>query len=115
MQNCAEEKKVRVKYNKPKKVRITIVKTPLDEYGEPCSVMKEGQVFEFGFERCPADFCAAAFHSLWPMLRVIELGGRHPWDEKEGLTWACCPDQGKPVTMKIETLDPVTGKWSGEE
>ena len=51
------------------------------------------------------DFCAAAFHSLWPALRVIELGGRHPWDESVGVTKACCPDPEKPVTFRIEAYE----------
>ena len=51
------------------------------------------------------DFCASAFHSLWPALRVIELGGRHPWDESVGVTKACCPDPEKPVTFRIEAYE----------
>ena len=95
----------RVTHNKPKKVRITVEDCPLDSTGQPCGCHTPGQVFEFGFERCPADFCAAAFHSLWPQLRVLELGGRHPWDEEPGVTRVACPDPGKPTIFKIEVFD----------
>lgn len=89
-------------YNRPKKARIVVEKTPPDCDGNTCDCLKEGQVFEFDFERCPADFCAAAFHSLWPSLRVLELGGRHPWDAQPNVTRITCPDPTKPVVLRIE-------------
>lgn len=90
----------RAKHAVPKKVKIVVEHVPHDEIG-PCSCHTEGQVFEVDFERCPANFCAAAWHSLWPMLRTVELGGRHPWDKEEGVTRVCCPDPNKPVIFKI--------------
>ena len=92
---------------KPKKVNIIVEETPVDSRpgkGDKCSCFNEGDVFSFDFERCPQNFCAAAFHSLWPMLRVIEMGGRHPWDEKEGVTYSNCPDPFKPVIFKLEEV-----------
>lgn len=92
-------------FNTPKKMRVTVMNTPIDAKGRPCHMHTEGQVFEFDFERCPGGFCAAAWNSIWPMIRVIELGGRHPWDREIGVTSACCPDAGKPVTFRIEAID----------
>ncbi len=90
-------------HKKPKRVKIIVESTPISQKdGKPCHCLKEGDVFEFDFERCPANFCAAAFHSLWPMLRVLELGGRHPWDAAEGETWVCCPDASKPVVFRLK-------------
>ncbi len=89
-------------YNTPKKVRLTVEKCNKNSEGKGCSCHKEGQVFEFGFERMPQDFCAAAFHSIWPHIRVLELGGRHPWDKEENITYGCCPDPAIPVVFKIE-------------
>ncbi len=90
-------------YKTPKKVRIVVESTPVSQKdGKACHCLTEGEVFEFDFERCPQNFCAAAFHSLWPMLRVIELGGRHPWDAEENVTYACCPDATKPVVFRLE-------------
>ncbi len=91
-------------YNKPKKVKIIVEKCPVSPEGQPCHCHEVGQEFEFDFERCPADFCAAAWHSLWPMLRVIELGGRHPWDAKEGIARVACPDPDKPTVFRIEAV-----------
>ena len=95
-------------YNKPRKARIIVEKCPLDESGLPCDCHHEGQVFEFDFERCPEGFCAAAFHNLWPQLRVLELGGRHPWDKTPGVTRVACPDPGKPTIFRIETYEAET-------
>lgn len=88
-------------YQKPKKVKIIVEKVTDHPVEGVCHCHKEGDVFEFDFERCPGDICAAAFHALWPNLRVIELGGRHPWDSEEGVTRAGCPDPHKPVVFKI--------------
>lgn len=93
--------KISYKFNQPKKIRIIVHK--LTEHPERgvCHCHTVGQEFTFDFERCPSDFCAAAFHSLWPQLRTIELGGRHPWDAEEGVTYVGCPDPNKPVVFKI--------------
>ena len=93
-------------FQKPKKVKIVVEKcTQHPEDGHVCSCHKEGQEFTFDFERCPQNFCAAAFHSLWPALRVLELGGRHPWDKELGVTRVCCPDPVIPVVFRIEAED----------
>lgn len=92
-------------YNKPRHVRIVVEKCPTDCHGQACHCHEEGQTFEFDFERCPADFCAAAFHNLWPQLRVLELGGRHPWDGTPGVTRVACPDPDKPTIFRIETWE----------
>jgi uncharacterized repeat protein (TIGR04076 family) len=93
------------KFQKPKKIKIIVEKCPVNEEGRPCHCHEVGQEFEFDFERCPANFCAAAFHSLWPQLRVLELGGRHPWDKEEGVTRVACPDPGKPTIFRIEAVE----------
>lgn len=92
-------------FRKPKKVRIVVERCPANPEGRACHCHEEGQVFEFDFERCPTDFCAAAFHSLWPQLRVLELGGRHPWDKEEGITRVACPDPDKPTIFRIEAYE----------
>ena len=92
-------------FSKAKRIKIVVHKlTGHPEHGV-CHMHTEGQEFTFDFERCPSDFCAAAFHSLWPHLRVVELGGRHPWDEKAGTTFVSCPDPNKPVVFKIVAED----------
>ncbi|MGI9859847.1 TIGR04076 family protein [Moorella naiadis] len=86
---------------KPKPIKIVVERVACHPERGTCHCHQEGQEFTFDFERCPADFCAAAFHSLWPHLRVLELGGRHPWDAEEGVTFVACPDPNKPVVFKI--------------
>ena len=93
-------------HNKPKKISIIVDKLTKHPERGVCHMHTEGQKFEFDFERCPSDFCAAAFHSLWPHLRVVELGGRHPWDREAGVTYVSCPDPNKQVVFKIVAEDP---------
>lgn len=88
-------------YNTPKKIKIVVEKVTKHSVSGVCHCHTEGQEYTFDFERCPGDFCAAAFNSLWPHLRVMELGGRHPWDKFEGVTRVGCPDPDKPVVFKI--------------
>lgn len=92
-------------YNKPKKIKIVVEKCPVNQDGKPCHCHYEGQEFEVEFERCPADFCAAAFHNMWPQLRTLELGGRHPWDATPGVTRVACPDHNRPTIFRIEATN----------
>lgn len=89
------------KFNSPKKVKIIVHKVTEHTERGVCHCHTEGQEFSFDFERCPNEFCAAAFHSIWPHIRTLELGGRHPWDKEEGVSYAGCPDPNKPVVFKI--------------
>ena len=92
-------------YKHPKKVNIIVEHCPPGIHdGNPCHCLKAGEVFEFDFERCPQNFCAAAFHSLWPTLRVLEMGGRHPWDHEEGVSYSNCPDPDRAVLFRLETV-----------
>jgi len=92
-------------YYKPKKIKITVVKVTNDENAGVCHMHKLGDTFSCEFERCPGNICAAAWNSMWPQLRVVELGGRHPWDAEPGVTYVGCPDPNKPVVFKIEALE----------
>ncbi|QGP92584.1 hypothetical protein MGLY_19700 [Neomoorella glycerini] len=86
---------------KPKPIKIVVERVTEHPERGVCHCHQVGQEYTFDFERCPVDFCAAAFHTLWPHLRVLELGGRHPWDAEEGVTYVACPDPNKPVIFKI--------------
>jgi len=97
-----EGKCMTYQHNVPKKIRITVHKVTRHETRGVCHCHTEGEVFTCDFERCPGDICAAAWHSLWAQLRTVELGGRHPWDAQEGVTYVGCPDPNKPVVFKIE-------------
>jgi uncharacterized repeat protein (TIGR04076 family) len=93
------------KYNTPRRVKLTVVKVTDHPQAGVCHCHKVGDTFSCDFERVPGDICAAAWNALWPHLRTVELGGRHPWDEQAGVTYAGCPDPFKPVVFKIETYE----------
>jgi len=92
-------------YNKPRRIKITVVKTTEHETFGVCHMHKVGDVYSCDFERCPPDICAAAWNSMWAQLRTVELGGRHPWDAEPGVTYVGCPDPNVPVVFKIETFE----------
>ncbi len=92
-------------HTKPNRVKIVVCETPAGkDGGPPCECLRVGDEFQFDFERCPQDFCASAFVSLWASLRVLEMGGRHPWDTEAGVTHSCCPDANRPVVFRLETV-----------
>jgi uncharacterized repeat protein (TIGR04076 family) len=99
-----EKKEEDVFYSKPRKIKITVIEVSSPAGKGVCHCHKAGDIFEPEFERCPGNICAAAWNSIWPQIRVLELGGRHPWDKEEGVTTGCCPDAERPVTFLIEAL-----------
>ena len=80
------------------KVSIEIV--DILEEGECPAGHTIGEKFEYPEDR--GKICAAAFHALYPYIRVLESGGSYPWFEDEGNThYACCPDHKRPVVFKM--------------
>lgn len=61
--------------------------------------MKKGQ--KFIYEGKLPDICPAAWHALYPYLRVLQFGGDFPWEE-EGEAYIACPDPKNPVVFKLE-------------
>ncbi|HIE05494.1 MAG TPA: TIGR04076 family protein [bacterium (Candidatus Stahlbacteria)] len=56
---------------------------------------------KFIYEGRLPDICPAAFHSLYPYLRVLQFGGNLPWEE-EGQALIACPDPENPVVFRLE-------------
>jgi uncharacterized repeat protein (TIGR04076 family) len=58
-----------------------------------------GEKFEY-----PDDvgkICPAAFHSIYPYIRIIQSGGYFPYFDEPNAHSACCPDYKRPVVFKI--------------
>lgn len=45
--------------------------------------------------------CPAAYHTIFPYLRVMESGGSYPFFEEPNAHSVCCPDYLRPVVFKI--------------
>lgn len=45
--------------------------------------------------------CPAAFHSIYPYVRIMESGGSYPFFDDSDAHSACCPDYKRPVVFKI--------------
>ena len=50
------------------------------------------------------EMCASAYNSIAPAIRVLSMGGNHPWDSEEGVTLAMCPDSNVGLVFKIRRL-----------
>ncbi len=111
--------KVGVKMNCMKKVKITVLKTTLDEqlakeYGveglSTCPLMKEGQVFYADYAK-PEGFCDEAWKAIYQYVFALAHGAEdcvfyyHDWIEKPGVAIVSCNDGLRPVIMKLESTD----------
>ena len=100
-----------------KKVKITVLRSTFNEdfardYGmpglQPCSIMKEGQVFYAGLGK-PEGFCDEAWKAVYQYVFALSHGAGKfyygDWIDKEGVAICSCNDGLRPVIMKIERTD----------
>jgi len=79
-----------------------IIITVVEQTGVCDAGHKQGQ--QYTYEGKLPDICPAAWHALYPYLRVLQFGGDLPWEEK-GEAYIACPDHKNPVVFKIERKD----------
>ena len=106
-----------------KKVKITILKTTLDEelaqeYGieglTACPMMKKGQVFYADYAK-PEGFCDGLCDEAWKAIYQYVFALAHgagdglfyygDWIRKPGVAICSCNDGLRPVIMKLEATD----------
>lgn len=102
-----------------KKVKITILKTTLDqelanEYGVKgltmCPMMKKGQIFYADYAK-PEGFCDEAWKAIYQyVFALAHDGGKElfyygDWIDKPGVAICSCNDGLRPVIMKLEATD----------
>ncbi len=66
---------------------------------------KVGDEFIIG-EKAPPNLCAWAFHSLFPFVAVLQLGGSFPWEEDPNKAAVACPDPANPVVFELRCTRP---------
>ena len=100
-----------------KKVKITVLKTTLDEELAredgadglgPCPMLRAGQVF-YGDYAKPEGFCDEAWTAVYQYVFALSHGAGKfyfgDWITKEGVAICSCNDGLRPVIMKIERTD----------
>ena len=102
-----------------KKVKITILKTTLNEelareYGaigiKACPIMKEGDVFMADYAK-PEGFCDEAWKAIYQYVFALAHGAGNDlfyygdWIRKPGVAIVSCNDGLRPVIMKLEATD----------
>ena len=100
-----------------KKVKITVLKTTLDEelaaeYGAeglgPCPMLREGQVFYADYAK-PDGFCDEAWKAIYQyFFAFAHVSGQFyygDWIEKPGVAICSCNDGLRPVIFKVERTD----------
>ena len=102
------------------KVRITVLKTTLDEdlaaeYGVPglsvCPMLKPGQVFYADYAK-PEGLCDEAWKAMYQYVFALahmgsekELFYYADWIDKPGIAICSCNDGLRPVIFKLEATD----------
>ena len=102
-----------------KKVKITILKTTLNEelareYGavgiKACPMMKEGDVFMADYAK-PEGFCDEAWKAIYQYVFALAHGAGSDlfyygdWIRKPGVAIVSCNDGLRPVIMKLDATD----------
>ena len=97
------------------KVKITVLKrfSPSEIFAESpvtlvrpmgaCEQFKDGQEFIIDGE-IPKGFCASAWASIYPNVRLLALGGNLPWFKEKGVALSPCIDGLRPVIFKLERI-----------
>ena len=57
----------------------------------------------------PAGICNPAYMTLYPFLRVYQLGGKYEFPRGSGVARVCCPDAWNQVIFELSAV-PATGK-----
>ena len=102
-----------------KKVRITVLKTTLDEelarqYGVPgltaCPMLRAGQVFCADYAK-PEGRCDEAWKAIYQYVFALALGAGDglfyfgDWIRQPGVAICSCNDGLRPVIFKLEATD----------
>lgn len=102
-----------------KKVKITVLKTTLDEelakeYGAEgltaCPMLREGQVFYADYAK-PDGFCDEAWKAIYQYVFALSHGAGDglfyygDWIRKPGVAICSCNDGLRPVIFKVEATD----------
>ncbi len=84
----------------PKKMLVEVVKAEGNcSYG-----YQLGDKFEFTGLKCKADFCGAAYHTLFPALFALNFGARFFFmDNPDSIDTVTCPDGGK-IVFKVSKV-----------
>ena len=102
-----------------KKVRITVLKTTLDEelarqYGVPglkaCPMLRAGQVFYADYAK-PEGLCDEAWKAIYQYVFALAHGAGDglfyfgDWIREKGVAICSCNDGLRPVIFKLEATD----------
>ena len=102
-----------------KKVRITVLKTTLDEelarqYGVPgltaCPMLRAGQVFYADYAK-PERLCDEAWKAIYQYVFALAHGAGEglfyfgDWIREKGVAICSCNDGLRPVIFKLEATD----------
>ena len=66
-----------------------------------CDYYEEGDIFLYtGGAEMPTGFCPWAWISVYPKAAALAAGATYtPWQKRDGVTFACCPDGVGPDTF----------------
>lgn len=87
---------------KTNKVQITV--TDIMGTGRCSQGFKVGDTWLFEKNITPNNFCASAFHSVYPLVKLLYYGGGIPWHTDDSPIYITCPDAHNPVVYELKRL-----------
>lgn len=54
--------------------------------------------------KTPTNFCASAFHTLYPTIHMFQMGGDIPWGEDKDRAVIACPDATNRATYELKRV-----------
>lgn len=85
-----------------------IVITVKSQKGECARNHREGQCFRMSGVT-PEGICVSAFAAMLPAIRVLMLGGVHPWSPDPDAEVVACPDPDNPVVFEVRRIESGAG------
>lgn len=65
---------------------------------------KTGDCWTITDGKTPANFCASAFHTLYPTLHMLQMDGANPWVEDKNLAVIACPEAINRATYELRRV-----------
>jgi len=65
---------------------------------------KAGDSWVISDGKTPANFCASAFHTIYPTLTMLQTGGSREWAEDKDLSEIACPDATNRAVYELKRV-----------
>jgi len=84
--------------------RYNVSITVISQKGNCAQGHKIGDRWVCDSRYTPGGICLSAFHTMYPILRVLGFGGSLPWRDEPDMNTTACPDPANPTVFELRRL-----------